>query len=265
MVAPFDDTGALDLAAFEDRLSDRTRLVSTVYVSNGLGTINPVKRIAELARAAGAVSFIDGAQATAHLPIDVQDIGCDFYACSGHKMLGPTGVGLLYGRYDVLASMAPYQGGGEMIDRVTFEKTTYDDPPHRFEAGTPPFAQVIGLGAALEYLNDIGIENIRDWEHELLLYGTQRLEEIPGLKLIGTAPEKSGILGFTIDGIHPFDIGSVLDQEGICIRVGQHCVQPVMDRFGIHSTARASLGPYTSRADIDALIAGLHVVRDLLG
>lgn len=264
VVAPFDANGTLCMDTFRERLSPRTRLVSTVHVSNGLGTINPVAEIARLAHEVGAVMVVDGAQSTGHLPIDVQAIGCDFFVCSGHKMLGPTGVGLLYGRYDVLASMAPYQGGGEMIETVSFDGTTYDAPPHRFEAGTPPFAQVLGLGAAIDYLETIGVANIGAWEHDLLTYATERLEQVPGLRIVGTSPNKAGILGFTMDGIHPFDIGSVLDQEGIAIRVGQHCVQPVMAHFGIHSTARASIGPYTSKADIDALIAGLHTVRDLL-
>lgn len=263
-VVPFTDEGVLDLDAFRSTLSERTKIVSTVYVSNGLGTVNPVATLAELAHEVGAIMVVDGAQATAHIPIDVQAIGCDFFCCSGHKMLGPTGVGLLYGRYEVLESMRPYQGGGEMIDQVSFEGTTFDDPPHRFEAGTPPFAQVIGLGAAIEYLESIGIDNIHRWENELLAYATASLEAIPGLQIVGQAPEKSGIVSFTMDGIHSLDIGTILDREGVAIRTGQHCVQPVMDHYGIHSTARASFGPYTSRQDVDALVAGLGVVRELM-
>lgn len=263
-VVPFTDEGVLDLEAFASVLSERTKIVSAVYVSNGLGTVNPVAEMARLAHEVGAMMVVDGAQATSHIPIDVQAIGCDFFCCSGHKMLGPTGVGLLYGRYEVLESMRPYQGGGEMIDQVSFEGTTYDDPPHRFEAGTPPFAQVIGLGAAIDYLEELGVENIHRWETELLAYATEQMEAVPGLTVVGKAPEKSGIVSFTMEGIHSLDIGTILDREGVAIRTGQHCVQPVMDHYGLHSTARASFGPYTSRSDIDALVAGLGVVRELM-
>jgi cysteine desulfurase/selenocysteine lyase len=199
-----------------------------------------------------------------HCSPDVQALDCDFYVFTGHKLFGPTGIGGLYGKRAALEALPPYQGGGEMIATVTEDAVTYAGIPHRFEAGTPPFAQVLGLGAAIDYLEAIGVANIGAWEHGLLTYATERLEQVPGLRIVGTSPNKAGILGFTMDGIHPFDIGSVLDQEGIAIRVGQHCVQPVMAHYGIHSTARASIGPYTSQADIDALIAGLHTVRDLL-
>ncbi|MFT4704437.1 MAG: cysteine desulfurase/selenocysteine lyase [Bradymonadia bacterium] len=261
---PFFDDGTLDMDAFASALSDRTKLVSCVHVSNGLGTINPVKEVCRLAHEAGALAFIDGAQSTGHMVTDVQDIDCDFFACSGHKMLGPTGIGLLYGRHEVLMSMGPFLGGGDMIERVTFEKTTYEDPPYRFEAGTPPFAQVIGLGEAMRYIDELGVEEIHEHEQALLTYGAEQLRQIPGLTLIGDSPLKAGILGFVLEGVHASDIGMVLDQEGIAIRTGQHCVQPVMDRYGIHSTARASLGPYSTKDDIDALVRGLGVVTDLL-
>ncbi len=262
---PISDRGELDLEAFEGMLSERTKMVSLVHVSNGLGTINPVKKVCEMAHAVGALVLIDGAQSAPHLPIDVQDIGCDFFVCSGHKMLGPTGVGIFYGKYDLLASMDPYQGGGEMIDKVSFEGSTWDAPPYRFEAGTPAFAQVIGLTAAMDYLNEIGMENVAAWDHHLLTYATEKMSEVKGLRIIGEAQQKSGLVAFTIEGMHPLDIGTILDQEGICIRVGQHCVQPVMARFGVHSTARASFGPYTTIEEIDKLVAGLGVVRDMLG
>lgn len=262
---PITDAGELDLEAFESMLSERTKLVSLVHISNGLGTINPVKQVCAMAKKVGALTLIDGAQSAPHLPIDVQDIGCDFFVCSGHKMLGPTGIGLFYGRYDLLASMDPYQGGGEMIDRVSFEGSTWDDPPHRFEAGTPAFAQVVGLSAAIDYLTEIGMDAVAAWDDHLLHYATERMEQVPGLRIVGTAKEKSGLVSFVIDGMHPLDVGTILDQEGVCIRVGQHCVQPVMDRFGIHSTARASFGVYTTTEDIDRFIAALAVARDLLG
>ena len=262
---PITDRGEIELDALRGMLSERTRLVSVVHVSNGLGTVNPVREICAMAHEVGALAMVDGAQSTPHMPIDVQDIGCDFFVCSGHKMLGPTGIGLFYGRYDLLASMDPYQGGGEMIDVVSFEGTTWDDPPYRFEAGTPAFAQAIGLGAAIEYLEKIGMERVRAWDEHVLAYATERMSAVPGLRIVGTAPEKSGLVSFVIDGIHPLDVGTILDQEGIAIRVGQHCVQPVMDRFGIHSTARASFGAYTSLEEVDRLVAGLDVVRDLMG
>jgi cysteine desulfurase/selenocysteine lyase len=261
---PITDTGELDLDAYRALLSPRTRLVSIVHVSNGLGTVNPVTEVTRLAHEAGALVLVDGAQSTPHMPIDVQAIGCDFFVASGHKMYGPTGIGLLYGRYDLLASMDPYQGGGEMIDRVSFDGTTYDDPPHRFEAGTPAFAQAIGLAESIAWLEELGMDQVHARGQEILRYATERMQALPGLQIVGEAREKSGLVSFVVDGIHPSDIGAILDQEGIAIRVGQHCVQPIMDRFGIHSTARASFGVYTSEVEVDRFIDGLHVVRDML-
>ncbi len=261
---PIDDRGVIELDQLEAMLSEKVKLVAVNHVSNGLGTINPVKKITEMAHSVGALMLVDGAQSTPHMPIDVQDIGCDFFVCSGHKMCGPSGIGLFYGKYDLLASMHPYQGGGEMIDRVTFERTTYDTPPYRFEAGTPAFVQAIGLAEAIEYLSEIGMEKLAEWDDYLVKYCTERILDVPGIRLVGESPEKSGLVAFTMEGAHPADIGDILNQEGIAIRVGQHCVQPVMDRFGIHSTARASFGLYTSPAEIDRFIDGLGVVRDLL-
>lgn len=262
---PIDDRGVIELEAFRAMLTDRVKLVAVNHVSNGLGTINPVKQITEMAHEVGALVLVDGAQSTPHMPIDVQSIGCDFFVCSGHKMCGPSGIGLFYGKYELLASMAPYQGGGEMIDRVSFDGTTYDDPPHRFEAGTPAFVQAIGLAEAIDYLDELGMQRLAAWDEYLVEYCTQRILEVPGVAIVGTAPQKSGLVAFTMEDIHPSDIGAILDQEGIAIRVGQHCVQPVMDRFGVHSTARASFGLYTSPEEIDRFIEGLGVVRDLLG
>ncbi len=263
-VAPIDDDGCLVVEEFAALLSERTRLVSIVHVSNGLGTVNPVAELCAMAHDAGALAMVDGAQSTPHMPVDVRAIGCDFFACSGHKMLGPTGVGLFYGRRELLAEMEPYQGGGEMIDQVTFAGSTWDDPPHRFEAGTPAFAQVIGLGEAMSYLDGVGRERIAAWGDDLLSYATERILDVPEIRIMGTAPEKSGVLAFTMGEIHPLDIGTILDQEGIAIRVGQHCVQPVMDRFGVHSTARASFYLYNTRQEVDAFIEGLGVVRELM-
>lgn len=262
---PIDDRGVIRLDALADMLNERVKLVAVNHVSNGLGTINPVKKIAEMAHNVGALLLVDGAQSTPHMPIDVQDLGCDFFVCSGHKMCGPSGIGLFYGRYELLESMPPYQGGGEMIDQVSFAGTTYDDPPHRFEAGTPAFVQAIGLSEAIDYLSEIGMARLAEWDHFLVDYCTERILGVPGVSIVGEAPEKSGLVAFTMEGIHPSDIGAVLNQEGIAIRVGQHCVQPIMERFGIHSTARASFGLYTSPEEIDRFIEGLGVVRDLLG
>lgn len=262
--APITDRGEIDMDAFDAMLTDRVKLVSVVHVSNGLGTINPIKAIAAKAHSVGAVCVVDGAQAAPHLPIDVQDIGCDFYACSGHKMLGPTGAGLLWGRASLLDAMDPYQGGGEMIDRVSFDGSTWDDAPHKFEAGTPAFAQVIALGTAIEYLQALDLRAVAARDAELVAYATEAMTAVPGLKVMGTAAEKSGLVAFTIDGVHPYDVGTLLDRDGICIRVGQHCVQPVMDRFGVPATARASFGVYTSEAEIDAFVEGLHLAVDML-
>ncbi len=264
VVASFDETGQLDLDEIREKITDRTKVVAMVHVSNALGTLNPVAAITRMAHEKGAVAVVDGAQSTPHLPLDVQSLGADFFACSAHKLFGPTGVGMLYGRKELLAQMPPWMGGGEMIDKVTFEESTYDDPPHRFEAGTPPIAQVIGLGAALDWIEGLGRANIAAHEHDLLRYGTKRIEELEGVRVVGTAPMKAGILAFTVDGIHPFDIGTLLDEQGIAIRVGHHCAQPVMEHYGIPSTARASFGPYNTRGDIDAFIEGLKKVQRMM-
>jgi cysteine desulfurase/selenocysteine lyase len=250
---------------YERVLSPRTKLVSVVYVSNSLGTVNPVKRIVELAHERSIPVLLDGAQATQHIPVDVQALGCDFYAFSGHKLFGPTGIGVLYGRAELLEQMPPYQGGGDMIKSVTFEKTIYADLPARFEAGTTNIAGAIGLGAAIDYLNGIGMERIASYEQDLLAYGTRRLQTIEKVRLIGTAREKASILSFVVEGIHPHDVGTVLDTEGIAIRTGHHCTQPVMDCFGIPATARASLAFYNTKDDLDALVKGLDKVFEVLG
>ncbi len=262
-VAPIDDAGVVRLDELERLISPRTRLVSVAHVSNALGTLLPVARIVELGRAKGVPVMIDGAQAAPHLPIDVGALGCDFYAFSGHKVFGPSGIGALWAKPEHLASMPPYQGGGDMILSVSFEKTVYNEPPHKFEAGTPNIAGSIGLGAALEYVMALDRPGARRHEEDLLAYGTRLLDELPGVRLVGTAPEKSGVLSFLLDGIHPHDVGTVLDREGVAIRTGHHCAQPVMQRFGIPATARASLAIYNTREDLDALVAGLRKVQEL--
>jgi cysteine desulfurase / selenocysteine lyase len=264
-VVPIDDRGELDLEAFGRLLSDRTKIVAMIHVSNALGTINPVERIVRQAHAAGAVVLIDGAQAIPHLPVDVRALGCDFYAFSGHKMYGPTGTGVLYGRAALLEAMPPYQGGGDMIASVTFEKTTYNAVPYKFEAGTPNIAGVVGLGAAIRYLSDIDRAAAQAHEDELLGYATARVREVPGTRLIGEARDRTSVLSFVLEGVHPHDIGTVLDAEGVAVRTGQHCAQPVMDRYGITATVRASIGLYNTREDVDALVAGLHKVREVFG
>jgi cysteine desulfurase/selenocysteine lyase len=262
-VIPMDDRGELLLEEYEKLLGPRTRMVAVGHVSNALGTINPVRQIVEMAHRAGALALIDGAQAAPHLKIDVQALDADFYAFSGHKVFGPTGTGILYGKARLLNAMPPYQGGGDMIKTVTFEKTVYADLPYKFEAGTPNIAGGIGLGAAFDYVTRIGQDNIAAYEHELLIYGTEALSRIPGLRLIGTAREKAAVLSFVIDGIHPHDIGTVLDRQGIAVRTGHHCAQPVMDRFGVPATTRASLAFYNTVAEIDALAAGLAKVKEI--
>jgi cysteine desulfurase/selenocysteine lyase len=264
-VAPIRDDGELDIAAFEKLLGPRTRLVALTHVSNALGTINPVRRLVAMAQAWNAPVLVDGAQAVPHLTVDVRELDCDFYVFSGHKVFGPTGIGVVYGRECLLEEMPPYQGGGDMIRSVTFEKTTYNELPYKFEAGTPDIAGAIGLGAAIDYVRRIGMENITAHEAALLEYGTQALEQVPGLRLIGTAREKAGVLSFVIDGIHAHDIGTILDHEGVAVRTGHHCAQPVIDRFGVPATTRASLALYNSRDDIDALLAGLHRVLEVFG
>jgi len=262
-VIPVDDRGELLLEEYEKLLGPRTRMVAVGHVSNALGTINPVRQIVEMAHRAGALALIDGAQAAPHMKIDVQALDADFYAFSGHKVIGPTGIGILYGKARLLNAMPPYQGGGDMIKSVTFEKTVYADLPHKFEAGTPNIAGGIGLGAAFDYVTRLGLDNIAAYEHELLLYGTEALSRIPGLRIIGTAREKAAVLSFVIDGIHPHDIGTVLDRQGIAVRTGHHCAQPVMDRFGVPATTRASLAFYNTFAEIDALAAGLAKVKEI--
>ena len=264
-VAPIDERGELVLDEFEKLLTERTKLVAAVHVSNALGTVNPVQRIVELAHQAGAAVLLDGAQATAHVAVDVAALDCDFYALSGHKMLGPTGIGALYAKAEHLADMPPYQGGGEMIRSVSFESTTYAEPPAKFEAGTPNMAGAVGLGAAIDYLQQVGLERINAYESELLHYGAQALSTIDGLRFIGTAHDKAGVLSFVLENVHPHDIGTILDTEGIAIRSGHHCAQPVMDRFGVAATARASLALYNTRDEIDRLVAALQKVKQVFG
>ena len=259
-VVPLDETGDIDLDVLERMLTPRTKLVSVAHLSNALGTILPVKRIAALAHARGIPVFVDGAQAIPRMPVDVQDLDCDFYAFSSHKIYGPTGVGVLYGKTALLEAMPPWQGGGDMIRSVTFEKTTYNALPYKFEAGTPNIAGGIAFGAALDYVSGIGIDRIAAHEHDLLAYATAQVSAIEGLRIIGTAREKAGVLSFVLDGAHPHDIGTVLDREGIAIRTGHHCAQPVMDRYGLPATARASFGLYNTRGEVDALVAAIHKV-----
>jgi cysteine desulfurase/selenocysteine lyase len=263
-VAPIDDRGEVDAAALTRLLeSPRARFLAIAHVSNALGTVLPVAAFTAAARARGIPVLIDGAQAVPHLPVDVQALGCDFYAFSGHKVFAPTGIGALYARREHLEAMVPWQGGGDMIASVTFEKTTWNRVPYKFEAGTPNIAGAIGLGAALDWLTAQGLERVAAHEHDLLAYGTRVLSAVPGLRLIGTAPEKASVLSFTLEGAHPHDVGTILDGEGVAIRTGHHCAQPVMDRFGIPATARASLALYNTREDLDALVTGLARVRAL--
>jgi cysteine desulfurase/selenocysteine lyase len=252
-VIPINEDGEVLLDEYARLLNPRTKFVALVHVSNALGTLNPVKQMIEMAHRSGVPVLIDGAQAVAHLPVDVQELDCDFYVFSGHKVLGPTGIGVLYGKADFLEAMPPYQGGGDMILSVTFEKTRYNTLPYKFEAGTPHIAGVVGLGAALDYLRGIGLDRITAYEEDLLAYGTDVLSAIPGLRLIGTARAKAGVLSFVLEGIHAHDIGTILDQEGVAIRAGHHCAMPVMQRFGVPATARASLAFYNTRGELDAL------------
>jgi len=262
-VAPIDERGELRVEEFARLLSPRTRLVALAHVSNALGTILPVRELIAMARARAVPVLLDGAQAVPHLGIDVRELDVDFYAFSAHKMYGPTGVGVLYGREALLESMPPWQGGGDMILTVTFEKTTYNALPHKFEAGTPNIAGVIGFGAAIDYLLDIGLERVAAYEHELLEYGTARLAAIPGLRLIGTARDKASLLSFVLEGVHAHDLGTILDADGIAIRTGHHCAMPVMDFFGVPATARASLALYNTRTEIDRLAAGIERARQV--
>ena len=262
-VIPVNDAGELVLEEYERLLCDRTRLVAITYISNALGTVNPVKQMIATAHRRGIPVLVDGAQAAPHLAVDVQDLDCDFYAFSGHKLCGPTGIGILYGKADLLESMPPYQGGGDMISAVTFEKTLYNSLPYKFEAGTPHIAGVIGLGAAIEYVQRIGLPRIAAYEADLLAYGTELLSAIPGLRIIGTAKAKASVLSFVLDGIHAHDVGTILDHEGIAIRAGHHCAMPVMKRFGVSATARASLAFYNTREELEALAKGLHKVIEV--
>ena len=262
-VIPMNERGELLMEEYEKLLNPRTRMVAVTHVSNALGTINPVRQIIEMAHKAGALTLIDGAQSVPHAKVDLQALDADFYTFSGHKIVGPTGIGILYGKTKLLNAMPPYQGGGDMIKVVTFEKTTYADLPYKFEAGTPNIAGGIGLGAALDYVTALGIEQIAAYEHQLLEYGTRQLSAIPGLKLIGTAKEKASVLSFVIEGIHPHDIGTILDKQGIAVRTGHHCAQPVMDFFNVPATTRASLAFYNTFGEIDALVGGLKKVKEI--
>ena len=265
VVAPIDRRGQLELDALEAMLDERVKLVGVVHVSNALGTINPVARIVELAHARDIPVLVDGAQALPHVPVDVQAIGCDFYAFSGHKMYAPTGIGALWARTAILEEMPPWQGGGEMIKMVRFDRTEFNELPYKFEAGTPNIAGAVGLGAAVDYLSAIGMDAIHARDDELLAAATAALGDIPGLRIIGTAEHKSSVISFVLDGIHPHDIGTIIDLEGIALRTGHHCAQPVMDFFGVAATARASFAFYNTEDEIDRLVAGLHRVREVLG
>ncbi|HWX43474.1 MAG TPA: cysteine desulfurase [Blastocatellia bacterium] len=262
-VIPMNDEGELLLDEYEKLLTDRTRIVGIGHVSNALGTINPVKQMIRMAHDKGIPVLIDGAQAVPHLKVDVRELDADFYVFSGHKIYGPSGIGILYGKADLLEKMPPYQGGGDMISSVTFEKTTYNVLPYKFEAGTPNIGGTIGLGAAIDYVKHIGLDNIAAYEHDLLTHGTELLNEIPGVRIIGTAKEKAAVISFVIEGIHPHDVGTILDQDGIAVRTGHHCAQPVMDRFGVPATARASFAFYNTREEIDALAAGIWKVKEV--
>ncbi|MBA2408280.1 MAG: cysteine desulfurase [Gammaproteobacteria bacterium] len=264
-VVPINDAGELVMEEFEKLLSERTRLVTMVHISNALGTINPVRRMIELAHDAGAKVLIDGAQAVPHMRVDVQNLGCDFYAFSSHKLYGPSGIGVLYGRYDLLDAMPPYQGGGEMIRRVTFERSDFAKPPTRFEAGTPNIVAPVGLAAAIDYVDNLGLENIAVHEDNLLRYATGIAADTEGMRLIGTAAEKASILSFELQGVHPHDIGTIVDHEGVALRAGHHCAMPVMDHFKVPATTRASFGLYNTREEVDALFASLAKVREVLG
>ncbi len=262
-IAPINDSGELMIEELPKFFSSRTRLVAIAHVSNALGSMNPIREIISLAHEKDVPILIDGAQALPHVKVDVQELDCDFYVFSGHKLYAPTGIGALYGKADLLEKMPPYQGGGDMISSVTFEKTLYNDLPYKFEAGTPSIADTIGLGAAIDYLNVIGIENIAAHEHALLVYATKALAEISGLRIIGTAKEKAAVISFVMDGVHPHDVGTILDQEGVAIRAGHHCAQPVMQRFGISATTRASFGVYNTLEEVDALVKGINKVKEI--
>lgn len=264
-VLPIDDTGQWVFDQYEDFLSERTKLVALSHVSNALGTVNPIGEAIEIAHQRGVPVLVDGCQAVPHMPVDVQALDADFYAFSGHKMCGPTGIGILYAKQEILENMSPFQGGGDMIRSVTFEKTTYADSPHRFEAGTPAIMPAVGLGAAATYLRSIGLERIAQREQELLDYATDELGDISGVRIIGTAPEKSALISFTVEGVHPHDVGTILDNDGVAIRAGHHCAQPVMEHFAVPATARASFAFYNNETDIDALVSAIASVQDIFG
>ena len=264
-VAPIDDRGELLLEEFRKLIGPRTRIVAVSHVSNALGTVNPVKEIVAIAHSRGVPVLVDGAQAAPHIAVDVQDLDCDFYAFSGHKVYGPTGIGVLYGKYALLDAMPPYQGGGDMISSVSFEKTTFKKPPSKFEAGTPDIAGAIGLGVALDYISGLGMDRVAAHEHDLLEYATSKIGSIPGVRLIGTAANRTGVLSFIHEDVHPHDLGTILDSEGIAVRAGHHCAQPVMERFCIPATARASFGVYNTREEIDLLAEGIEKAQKVFG
>jgi cysteine desulfurase/selenocysteine lyase len=262
-VVPINDAGELLVEEYEKLLGPKTKIVALAHVSNALGTVNPVRALVGMAHRRGVPVLVDGAQAVPHLPVDVRELDCDFFVFSSHKVYGPTGHGVLYGKAALLGAMPPWQAGGDMINSVTFEKTTYNALPYKFEAGTPHIAGAIGLGAALDYLDGLGLDAVAAHEDELLAYATEALALVPGVRLIGTAREKAGVISFILEGVHAHDVGTILDQEGVAIRTGHHCAQPVMDRFGVPATARASLALYNTRDDVDALAAGLHKVKEM--
>ncbi len=263
-VIPFSDEGVLDLDAYRALFSERTKLVAVNHVSNTLGTINPVAELAAIAHANGAKILVDGAQAVAHMKVDVQAIGCDFYCFSGHKMYAPMGVGVMYGREELLDELPPYQGGGEMIKDVTFERTTYNELPFKFEAGTPSVGDVLGLGSALDFIESVGIEQIASTEDDLLQYATARIGEVDGVRVFGTAPHKAAVLSFNVGTAHPYDVGTLLDKLGVAVRTGHHCTQPIMDRYGIPGTVRASFAVYNTREEVDGFIAALERIAPML-
>jgi cysteine desulfurase / selenocysteine lyase len=262
-VIPINDQGELLMDEYEKLLGPRTKIVAVTHVSNALGTVNPLRRIIEIAHGRNVPVLVDGAQAVPHLKVDVQSLDCDFYVFSGHKVYGPTGIGVLYGKAALLDVMPPYQGGGDMISSVTFEKTTYNKLPFKFEAGTPNVGGAIGLGAAIQYLNGLGMDNVAAYEREVLAYATEAISAIDGVRLIGTAKDKASVLSFVLEGVHPHDIGTILDQEGIAIRTGHHCAQPVMQRFGVPATARASFALYNTKEEADAVVEGIQKVREV--
>jgi cysteine desulfurase / selenocysteine lyase len=264
-IIPCNDAGELLLDEYQKLFNARTKLVAFTHVANSLGTVNPVREMVAIARRHGVPVLVDGAQAVPHLKVDVRELDCDFYCFSGHKMFGPTGIGIVYGKAALLERMRPYQGGGDMILSVTFDKTTYNVLPYKFEAGTPPIAAGIGLGAAVDYLEDIGMHNIAAWEHELLRYATDELGKLPGVRIIGTAAHKAAVLSFIVPGVHPHDVGTVLNEEGVAVRTGHHCAQPVMQRFSVPATVRASFAFYNTFAEIDQLVAGLRRVQKMFG